>query len=114
MAQSSIMGPKSPTTDAAAPAQAEKPTAYRTLGAMLGGVALAVILAFLSYLLDSDREKVIKRTHGLVESVEKRDWARMATYLHPNVTIATFSVDVTIPVDPTFATDVSLEKYVNT
>ena len=54
-------------------------------------IALAVILALVSYLLDSDREKVIKRTHGLVESVEKRDWARMANYLHPNVTIATFS-----------------------
>jgi hypothetical protein len=54
-------------------------------------VALAVILALLSFFLDSDREKVIKRTRALVQSVEARDWDRMGSYLHPNVTIAVFN-----------------------
>jgi len=53
-------------------------------------IALAVILAVASYLLDSDREKVVKRTYGLVESVEKRDWERMKTYLNPNVSLTVF------------------------
>src|SRR5687767_12714217 len=54
-------------------------------------IALAVILAVLSFFLDSDREKVVKRTHGLVNSIEARDWNRMATYLHPNVAVVTFT-----------------------
>src|SRR4051794_35028905 len=54
-------------------------------------IALAVVLAVVSFLLDSDRERVVKRTHGLVESVEARDWNRMGTYLHPNVAIVTFT-----------------------
>src|SRR2546426_2283439 len=54
-------------------------------------VALAVILALVSFFLDSDREKVIKRSNALVESIDARDWSRLATYLHPNVTIVTFT-----------------------
>src|SRR6266446_5260937 len=54
-------------------------------------IALAVILAVVSFLLDSDREKVVKRTNALVQSVEARDWTRMATYLHPNVTVSVFA-----------------------
>ena len=50
-------------------------------------IALAVVLAVVSFLLDSPREKVIKRSYGLVESVEKRDWNRMGTYLHSNVAV---------------------------
>ena len=54
-------------------------------------IALAVILAVVSYFLESPREKVIKRTYALVESVEKRDWDRMGTYLHPNVAVSVFN-----------------------
>jgi len=54
-------------------------------------IALAVILAVVSFLLDSDREKVVKRTNALVQSVEARDWNRMATYLHPNVAVSVFA-----------------------
>ena len=54
-------------------------------------IFLAVILALVSFLLDSPREKVIKRTNALVESVDARQWDRMGSYLSPNVTIATFS-----------------------
>jgi hypothetical protein len=54
-------------------------------------IALAVLLAVVSFVLDSDREKVIKRTNALVDSVEKRDWDRMKTYLHPNVSLTVFN-----------------------
>lgn len=54
-------------------------------------VALAIVLALVSFLLDSDREKVIKRNYALVDSVEKRDWSAMGTYLHANVAIVTFN-----------------------
>ena len=54
-------------------------------------IALAVILAVVSFFLDSPREKVIKRTHGLVESVDAHQWDKMGSYLSPNVTIANFS-----------------------
>jgi hypothetical protein len=54
-------------------------------------VALAVILAVVSYFLDSDREKVIKRTNALVQTVERRDWDGMGAYLHPDVTISVFA-----------------------
>jgi hypothetical protein len=57
----------------------------------IGIIILGVLLAVTSYLLDSDREKVVQRTRGLVNSVESRDWKRMETYLHPNVTISKFS-----------------------
>jgi hypothetical protein len=54
-------------------------------------IVLGIALAVTSYLLDSEREKVVKRTRALVKSVEKRDWNAMGTYLHPNVTIAVLS-----------------------
>jgi len=54
-------------------------------------IAFAVILALVSYFLDSDREKVVKRTHALVQSVEARDWNRMGDYLHPNVAVSAFT-----------------------
>src|SRR3954469_15851987 len=54
-------------------------------------IALAIVLAGVSYLLDSPREKVVKRTYALVDSIEKRDWDRMGTYLHSTVTVSVFS-----------------------
>jgi hypothetical protein len=54
-------------------------------------MALAILLAVVSFVLDSEREKVIKRTRELVNFIEARDWNKLATYLHPNVTVAVFS-----------------------
>ena len=56
-------------------------------------MALAIILAMVSFFLDSPREKVIKRTYALVDSVEARDWNRMSSYLHPNVNFTTLFTD---------------------
>ena len=54
----------------------------------IAAIAFAIGLALLSFFLDSDREKVMKRTRGLVESVNTRDWNRMGIYLHPDVTVS--------------------------
>jgi hypothetical protein len=54
-------------------------------------ILFGVGLALLSFFLDSDREKVIKRTRGLVESVNAKDWNKMGVYLHPNVNVVVWS-----------------------
>jgi hypothetical protein len=54
-------------------------------------ISLGVLLAVASYFLDSEREKVMKKTQALVSSVEARDWNRMKTLLHPNVTVSVFA-----------------------
>lgn len=59
----------------------------RLWSAGLLGVVLALVLALASYLLESDREQVVRRTYELVKAVEKRDGAAMRSYLHPEVRI---------------------------
>jgi hypothetical protein len=61
----------------------------RTAGIIV--IILGIALAVVSFLLDSEREKVVKRTRALVKSVENRDWQAMGSYLHPNVTITFLS-----------------------
>jgi hypothetical protein len=51
----------------------------------LGVFLLAVILALLSILIDTDKEKVIRRTRQLVAAVEKQDQPSAAKLLHPQV-----------------------------
>lgn len=53
----------------------------------LGLIGLAVLLAVLSYFLDSPREVVIKRTHALVTAVSNRDWPAMEALLHLEVSV---------------------------
>jgi len=50
-------------------------------------LALGVLLMVLSYFIDTDQEKVIKRTRQLVHAVEVRDTATMTALLHPDVTL---------------------------
>jgi hypothetical protein len=53
--------------------------------AALATFLLAVALALLSILVDTDKEKVIKRTRQLIAAVEKQDPAGAAKLLHPQV-----------------------------
>lgn len=55
----------------------------QTAGFAAIGLLLALVL--LSYFIDTDRETVIKRTRGIVESVEKKDRAAADKLLHPRV-----------------------------
>lgn len=61
--------------------------------AALGVFLVAVVLALLSILIDTDKEKVIKRTHQLISAVEKQDQSTAAKLLHPQVQL--FEMDKT-------------------
>jgi hypothetical protein len=49
----------------------------------LGVLGVAALLALLSYFVDTDKEKVNKRTRQLVQAVEKKDKATVDQLLHP-------------------------------
>ncbi|MCY2952173.1 MAG: hypothetical protein NTU53_09380 [Planctomycetota bacterium] len=51
----------------------------------MGVVGLGFLIALVSYLLDSPRENAIARTKALVAAVQKRDWTKMGSLLHPEV-----------------------------
>src|SRR5438067_9532939 len=49
---------------------------------------LGILLAVVSYLVDTPREKVIKGTHALVQAAVERDKTKLAATLHPNASLA--------------------------
>jgi hypothetical protein len=51
----------------------------------LASLAVAVLLAVLSYFIDTDKEIVIKGTRDLAAAVDKRDRATVERLLHPKV-----------------------------
>lgn len=50
-------------------------------------VGLGVVLAMVSYVLESDRELVIRQTRQIVHAVEQRDWPTVERLLDPDVTL---------------------------
>src|SRR3954466_9699475 len=48
---------------------------------------IAGVLALLSYVVDTDREIVVKRTRQIVEAVSKKDSAAALKLLHPRATL---------------------------
>lgn len=50
----------------------------------LAALGLAVLLAVVSYFVDTDREKVGKKTREFVGAVEKKDTATVERLLHPS------------------------------
>jgi hypothetical protein len=54
----------------------------------LGLIAVAVALCAVSYLVDTDLEKCVKRSKALVYDVEKQDWAGMQAILDPHCTVS--------------------------
>jgi hypothetical protein len=57
----------------------------RTTG--VGVVALAALLAVVSYVVDTDREKMEKRSRELVASFVARDWARFESLVDPKASL---------------------------
>src|SRR5688572_31859403 len=58
----------------------------------LGGIgaavlALGVVLALVSYFVQTDKEKALSRTRELVTAVEKKDTAALDRLLHPGAQI---------------------------
>jgi hypothetical protein len=56
--------------------------------AALVTLLLAVTLVLISHFVDTDKEKVVKRTRQLIEAVEKKDKATVASLLHSRVSLA--------------------------
>ena len=66
----------------------------RTAG--LAIAALGIVLALLSYFVDTDRERAEKQTRQLVAAVEKRDWTTMRNLLHPRASVSIANVGSTL------------------
>ena len=60
----------------------------RILRAGVAVLLAGVLLAVVSYLVDTPKEKVIKGTHALVDAAVTRDKATVAANLHPNAALA--------------------------
>ena len=58
--------------------------------------ALGVGLALVSYFVDTDRERAVKRTRQLVTSFEDKDWATMRSLLHPKASVGIANVPITL------------------
>ena len=58
----------------------------RSVGLALIGLALVVCMV--SYCVDTDLEKCVKRSKALVYDVEKQDWAGMQAILDPHCTVS--------------------------
>jgi hypothetical protein len=50
-------------------------------------VLAAVVVLLLSYFIDTDKEKAVKRSRTLVHSVEARDWTTLRNTMDPNVSL---------------------------
>jgi hypothetical protein len=57
----------------------------RTAG--LGAVCLAVLLALLSYLVDTDLEKAEGRTRAIVKAVDRKDWPALRSLLESQTSV---------------------------
>ncbi len=57
-------------------------------------VLLAILLAAVSYFVDTPRETALKRSHELVDAFERADWATMTSILDPTaaVTVLNFPI----------------------
>ena len=58
----------------------------KRLGLGIAGVGL--LLAIVSYFVDTDREKVTDQSSRLVQSVVSQDWATVESLLHPKVIVS--------------------------
>jgi hypothetical protein len=59
-------------------------------GLMRGGsalVLLGLLIGLVSYLVDTDTEKAVKRTRQLVAAVNKRDWQAFRSLIDPETTV---------------------------
>jgi len=54
----------------------------------LGLILAAIAVMLLSYLVDTDAEKAVKASKGMVSAIEQRDWTRLRNLLSPSVTLA--------------------------
>jgi hypothetical protein len=78
--------------------------------AALVTLLLAVALILISHFVDTDKEKVVKRTRQLIEAVEKKDKATVASLLHSRVSLAWMRKDDIVEKATTVADDFHLSN----
>jgi hypothetical protein len=61
----------------------------RNVGA--GVILIALLLALVSYFVDTDKEKVLGRTSALVDSIEKQDWPTFENLLDAQTSFAGYT-----------------------
>src|SRR5689334_11092523 len=66
----------------------------RTVG--LGVVCLGVLIAVVSYLVDTPKERAVKGSKHLVQAVASRDWQTMQSLLHPKASLSIANVSSTL------------------
>jgi HAMP domain-containing protein len=66
----------------------------RTIG--IGVALLGVVLAAVSYFVDTDLEKAVKRTKQLVSAFEKKEWETMRSLLHPKASLGILNFQATL------------------
>ena len=59
----------------------------RLLTAGAAVLALGILLAITSYLVDTPKEKAVKGTHAFIDGIIARDKTKIAAELHPNASI---------------------------
>lgn len=62
----------------------------------LAVAALGIVLALVSWFVDTDQERAVKRTRQLVAAFEKKDWTALRSLLHPRVSLSIANVPVTL------------------
>ena len=58
--------------------------------------ALGIVLALVSWFVDTDQERAVKRTRQLVAAFEKKDWTSLRSLLHPRVSLSIANVPGTL------------------
>ena len=66
----------------------------RTIG--LAVVCAGVLVALVSYFVDTPKERALKGSKQLVQSVADRDWATMQSLLHPKASVSIANVSSTL------------------
>jgi hypothetical protein len=66
----------------------------RTIG--LGVLCLGVLVALVSYFVDTPKERAVNGSRRLVQSVADRDWTTMQSLLHPKASVSIANVPSTL------------------
>ena len=69
-------------------------TKLRNIG--LAVAALGILLSLVSYFVDTDQERAVKRTRQLVAAFEKKDWTTLRSLLHPRVSLSIANLDAAL------------------
>ena len=78
--------------------------------AALATLLLAVVLILVSHFVDTDKEKVVKRTRQFIEAVEKKDKTTVASLLHSRVSLAWMRKDDIVEKTATIVDDFHLSN----